>query len=206
MTESVITLSEPIKSFDMDGFLLTERIHPTNCVLPLHTHEETILGFALKGSFLELDGRRGYECEPLHLQILPGGEPHSYRFGHAAVRCVTIEVRPQTLARIRLFSDVLDRTTRLTGMRLAAHLRQLYREFCIGDRVSALTIEGLLFETLGAATRETRCRQTVHPRWLLQAREQIHSQFPDKVSLADLASSVGVHPALEAILTYRQSR
>jgi AraC family transcriptional regulator len=195
MSDRSTSLSEPIHRIDTNGFILTERIHPPNWILPQHAHEGTIMGCILEGSFIEAADRRAYECEPFSLQILPGGERHAYQFGRTRVRCLTIEVDPQTLVKVRLYSDILERTNHLTGLLLSAHLRQLYREFRVGDRSSALTVEGLLFETLGVASRQAQGRQSAQPLWLQRAREMVHSQFTDNLSLADLAACVEVHPS-----------
>jgi len=41
-------------------------------------------------------------------------------------------------------------------------------------------------------SRPTSDRQA--PRWLKQARELIHARFSEKLTLAEIAQSVGVHP------------
>lgn len=187
---------EPIGTIEVPGFTLTERRHAPDWVLAPHTHEVTILGFILAGCFNESVGGRHHECGAGNLQILPAGEPHSYRFGQASVHCLTIEVQPDKLAAIRLFSRILDGNDYFSGGELPALLTQLYKEFRMGDSAAALTIEGLVLETLGAATRRaTRCQSSVQPAWLYRARDLIHAHFAEGVSLTGLAASVEIHPS-----------
>jgi AraC family transcriptional regulator len=195
MLFSSMGMPEPVKSFEMDGFLLTERFHPPNWVLPKHCHEAAIIGFILGGSLTEFADNRSYECAPFDLQVLPAGEDHSYKFGQARVHCITIEVKPQRLERVRLFSDVLDRVRFFNGAMLSTLLSRLYKEFRMGDSASVLTVEGLVLETLGAAAQSPRCASAAQPRWLGEARDFIHTHFAEAVSLTGLALLVEVHPA-----------
>lgn len=76
------------------------------------------------------------------------------------------------------------------------HSTRLYKEFRAGDAAAALTVEGLVLETLGAAARRmTRCQSPARPEWLRRARDFIHEHFAAGVSLTGLAASVEVHPS-----------
>ena len=191
-----ISLKAPLRSLEVDGFALTERIHPPHGILPRHAHEATIIGFILKGYFTETVGNTSTECGPHSLQILPAGEQHSYRFSQASIHCLTVDVKPQKLERIRLFSSVLNHSAHFSGGMLPALTIQLYNELRAGDNISILTIEGLILETLGAASRQhTRCVSSSEPLWLRRVRDLIHCHFAENISLTSLAISVEVHPA-----------
>jgi AraC family transcriptional regulator len=187
---------EPISVRELPGFKLTERHHQPNWVLLPHVHEVTILSIVLAGSFLEAADSHRIECQPGSLQILPAGDSHSYSFGSARVHCLTIEVKPDKLAEIGLFSSILERRNSFSGGELPALLTHLYQEFRAGDNAATLTVEGLVLETLGAATRRTmRCPSPAPPEWLRRARDLIHEHFAAGVSLTALAASVEVHPS-----------
>jgi AraC family transcriptional regulator len=70
---------------------------------------------------------------------------------------------------------------------------RLYREFCDGDAVSPLAIEGLLLE-IAAALARSECQVAGAPRWLHRVRDLLHSRFSVGVSLAEIATEAGVHP------------
>ncbi len=187
--------SEPLRSMETDGFQLTERVHPPNWVLTSHAHELTMIGIVLKGSYTELIGGRSQECGPHSLQLLPAGENHVYRFGEADVRCLTIAIKPQRLEGIRQFSTTLDRALHIHEGILSPLIMRLYKEFRLMDGASVLTIEGLILETLGDATRQnTRSMSLAQPLWLRQAKDFIHENATGGVSLIDAATFVGVHP------------
>jgi AraC family transcriptional regulator len=195
MLFSSLGLQQPVKSLEVDGFVITERLHPPDNTLPRHEHEVAIVSLLLKGSITESVDRHTYECPPHSLQILPAGEPHSYRFGRHYVHCLTVEVKPQRLERIRLFSNILDRTNHLSGGVMPALQTRLYKEFRLGDDTSILTIEGLLLETLGSAETNTRCKTSVEPFWLRLVRDFIHDHFTERLSLTGLAALAEVHPS-----------
>ena len=195
MTLGEIGLPTPVRSFTTDGFRLTEHWHSRDCVIHRHDHVLPIIGVVLNGHFIESRGRHEYEHAPHGLQILPAGEPHAYKFRQHQVHCVTVEVTPDNLERIRRFSDVLDRPSRIDGQSLRGSIRRLYREFRTGDGTCALTLEGIVLELLGAATLNMRYGSAQPPKWLRDVRDFLHAHAAQKVSVTELASMVDVHPA-----------
>jgi AraC family transcriptional regulator len=73
---------------------------------------------------------------------------------------------------------------------------RIYKEFRLMDSASALSIEALTLEVLAQATRRNlEGWPSPAPRWLREARDLIHEQFSQPVSLSSIAETVGVHPA-----------
>lgn len=189
------TSIEPLRSMETGGFLLTERVHSPNWVLTSHAHESTIIGIVYKGSYTEIIGRRSQECGTHSLQLLPAGEHHIYKFGTAHVRCLAIDIKLQKLEELRQFSKILDHAIHIPEGMLSAPVTRLYKEFRLRDSTSVLTVEGLILEMLGvAARRNDRCTSLAQPRWLRQAKDFIHENATEGVSLISVAVSVGVHP------------
>ena len=190
------TISDPIRSIETGGFLLTERVHAANWVLPGHCHNTMIIGIVYQGHYTETICRRSRECGPNSIQLLPAGEPHSYVFGGAKVRCLTVEVKPQMLEVIRQYARVPDQPVHVRSGILSLLLTRLYGEFRLRDDTSVLSVEGLVLETLGTATRLIdRSPSTPRPRWLHQAKEFIHENAVKGVSLIGVAAAVGISPA-----------
>jgi AraC family transcriptional regulator len=190
-----LLISEPLKTMEIDGFLLAERAHPPNWTLQCHAHESTMIAIILEGSCTEIIGRRSEACIPKSLQVLPAGEQHALKFADENVRCLTIEVAPQRLEGIRQVSKILDHPVHVSEGILSGLLVQLYREFRMMDSTATLTLEGLILEILGEATRQNnRCQSSVPPSWLRQAKDMIHDSALEGVSLVKVATSVGVHP------------
>jgi AraC family transcriptional regulator len=204
---SLITHVEPLTSIDTGGFLLTERVHPQNGTLSSHSHESTILGIVLNGSCNETIGRHSQECAPYSLRALPAGESHTLEFGNANVRCLTIEIRPQALEGIRRFSKVVDQPFHARNATLWALILALYKELRLAGNTSLLTIEGLILEVLGDATRKPeRGISSKQPLWLRQAKEIICDSAKTNVSLINVATLVGVHPTYLARMFRRYYR
>jgi len=195
MTLDEFGLPTPVRSLTTDGFTLTERRHPRDCAISRHDHVVPIIGVVLKGHFIESHDRHAYEHAPHGLQILPAGEPHAYTFGQHEVHCLTVEVAPQKLERIRRFTDVLDRPSHVRAQSLRGPVSRLYREFRGGDDTCALTVEGIVLEILGAATLSMRYPSAQPPKWLRDVRDYLHAHATEKVSVTALASLVEVHPA-----------
>ena len=63
------------------------------------------------------------------------------------------------------------------------------------DTSWALAAEGLVLQLLAIAGRSTSPARAPRAAWLAEAREVLHDGVPDRrVSLTDLAETVGVHP------------
>jgi AraC family transcriptional regulator len=189
-------ISDPIWSMETGGFLLTERVHPANWTLPKHEHQSMIIGVVYQGLYKETICEHSRECGPHSIQLLPAGETHTYEFGRARVRCLTIDIKPQMLETIRQFSRLPDYPMHISSGILSLLVTRLYGEFRLRDNTSILTVEGLVLETLGNATHlSDRGSPTMRPRWLHQAKDFIHENSLKGVSLISVAAAVGVTPA-----------
>ena len=63
------------------------------------------------------------------------------------------------------------------------------------DEASPLAIEGLALEMLAEVSRrKVEVADRRPPRWLSQALDLLHEQFSEHLTIAYLATSVGVHP------------
>jgi AraC family transcriptional regulator len=81
------------------------------------------------------------------------------------------------------------------GGQLALLCKQVYSEFRQMDDVAPLAIEGLVLEMLAEVARQRKHEEDGHvPRWLERAKEYIHEQFSEGLTLDDISEAVGVHP------------
>jgi AraC family transcriptional regulator len=127
--------------------------------------------------------------------FLPSGEEHLSDFKRTGVQIFRVEINPRRLERIREYSTILDCPADFNGGDLPWLATKLYGEFRQRDETSPLAIEGLVLEMIGAASRRfIRAATGRAPGWLNQARELIHAGFKEKLSLAEIAQEVGVHP------------
>src|SRR5580704_10116921 len=194
-TPSPIVLSAHDKRVEASGFVLTQTYRPPGLALPPHFHEYANIALAVEGSFIETVGRKPYEVNPCSVIFRPAGEKHSNRYGKTAAHCLIIEVRPQRLSELRQVTEILDRASYVEGGMISSLALRILREFRTLDAVGPLSIEALTLEMLVQATRLDVVQDRNPPRWLQQAREVIHEQFLESLSLSSVAELVGVHAA-----------
>ncbi len=194
-TPSPIVLSGQDKRVEASGFVLTQTYRPPGLVLPPHFHEHANIALTIEGFFTETVGRKPYEVNPCSVIFRPAGEKHSNRYGKTAAHCLIIEVRPQRLSELRQVTEILDRASYVEGGMISSLALRILREFRTLDAVGPLSIEALTLEMLVQATRLDVVQDHNPPRWLQQAREVIHEQFLESLSLSSVAELVGVHAA-----------
>lgn len=72
---------------------------------------------------------------------------------------------------------------------------RLYQELKQTDGFSSLAVEGLMLELIAETSRNyVKLPERNAPDWLKQAEEILHARFSEQLTLADIASSVNVHP------------
>ncbi|HVG30090.1 MAG TPA: AraC family transcriptional regulator [Pyrinomonadaceae bacterium] len=176
-------------------FVLTETVYAAGTHLPKHSHERACFILVLRGTFDEVYERRGRACEPLSLIFRPAHETHSDRFHAHGGRCLNVEIDPQWLARVNAHAPALSDSADFRGGPFSRLAPRIYHEYRQPDEVSHLSLESLFLEIAAqAARRAPRARSSRPPRWLAQARDLIHSQFREPLTLAGIAGVVNVHP------------
>lgn len=176
--------------------MLTEASYPPTCLLPPHAHGCATISMVLKGGCIETIGNVGYECSPFSPMMKPAGALHSNQYGPAGAKCLLIEVRPSGLEMVRSFSGVLDDVVHLQSGAMRGIAIRIHREFQLMDCASALSIEGLVLEMVGAATRRRAQSLSVRtPRWIREVKYFIDDHFKEQITLSTLAQCVDRHPA-----------
>ena len=191
---SPITLGQRLLTFSAGGFVLTETTHQPEQKLPRHLHELTNLAFVVAGSFTEILDRRSIECDRQSVLIKPPGEAHANRYGTVGMRCLLVEITPQQLDELHPCSSALAEVRHVRGGLLSMLGTRIYNEFRLRDETSSLAIEGLMLEAVASLARRQTCSMRKRPRWLDQAKDILHAEFHNHVSLAGVAATVGIHP------------
>ena len=184
---------EIIHSKLIAGFHLTETAYAPKVIVPDHSHRYACFCFVMQGTYSELYRSKAIECQPSHLIFRPAREVHADHFGDVGVRCFIIEVETQWLT--RLCERSMDEPVRYQCGSLAWLAMKLRSESQHADDFTPLTVEGLMLE-MGAeiARRSVKPSERKHPRWLNQAKEILHENFAERMTLSEIAHSVGVHP------------
>jgi AraC family transcriptional regulator len=175
---------------EVSSFILTETAYHSGYQLPRHSHERAYLCFVLKGRFSEFGGARSHDCKAATLIFHAADDSHSDHFLTDS-HCFNIQFDSQVFGR----NSRLDSRAQVHSGAVAHLAIKLYREFCMMDEVSELAIEGLGLEILADVARSSKRTSDEAPLWLERVRELLHDRFAERLTIAEVAASVGVHPA-----------
>jgi AraC family transcriptional regulator len=189
---------ETLRSHKVSSFELSERVYPARFRTPRHSHKQALFCYVVQGNYTETYGRKTRECNPSALLFHPANETHAEQFHDSGGRSFIIEIAPEWLERARECAAGVDEPAEFHGGTHEFLARRLYKEFALLDGVSTLVIEGLMLEMIGETARrnayESKTSSDLAPRWLQQARDLLHARFNERLTLAELARDVGVHP------------
>jgi AraC family transcriptional regulator len=189
-----VFLGETLRSCAFAGLRLTESRYAPGLALPAHAHDHAFFCLVLDGSYTEKVNGRTRTCTHSSLLYHPPHEVHSDTFHGAGGRCLSIELDNQWLQRARQQSAIFNSPTEFQDKQLASLTVRLCRELKIMDGASPLAIEGLMLEVLAEVARQRIETRRTTPRWMKAVRELLHDRFTERLSLAVIAQSVGVHP------------
>jgi AraC family transcriptional regulator len=184
-----------LRSRKVASFDLSERVYPPGFKTPRHSHKRALFCFVVQGEYTETYGVRTRECQSSALLFHPAGELHAEFFHDSGGRSFIVEIEPPWLERVREHLGTKDSSIDLSGKKMELLAQRLYREFLQMDEASVLIIEGIMLEIVGEAARHCatdggrKC-----PRWLRQARELLRERFTERLTLEEVAKTVGVHP------------
>jgi AraC family transcriptional regulator len=181
----------------IEGLTLAETSYRPRMVVPAHAHESSLITLVMDGALTEERGHRRALCEKGSLIFHPTAEPHGHRFSDAGGRCFVLQFGPSWLERMRTFGLAEPRSPiDVRGTRANWLAGQVYQEFRTPDSAAQLAIEGFALAMLGEIARaRARSESRAKPPWLVRAVDLLHANLSGELSLADIASAVGVHPA-----------
>jgi AraC family transcriptional regulator len=178
-----------LRTLDLPHFHVTETKYDGSTYLPAHKHSHGYLSLVLQGAYQEVHHRRTVDCLSGTVIFHPAEEVHENIFPSSETSCLNLHLS------FRESSLNLDLQKRIDHRRgLAVDLfKRIYRELCNPDPLSFLIMDGLGLALLGEVLR-LGMKGTTVPGWLKQVEERIHSSFQEKLTMASLAASAGVHP------------
>jgi AraC family transcriptional regulator len=176
------------------GLRLAERTYAPDFKTPPHSHPEAYFCLILDGRSTQTYGSKSRLRERMTTAFYPPNELQSEFFGRAGGRIFNVEMDSRWLGLFREYSVIGEESNDYHGGAVAWLMTRLYHEFRRMDQTSSLMIEGLTLEIIAEASRQFAASKHSTSRWLEHAREVLHEQFADNVTLACLADRVGVHP------------
>jgi AraC family transcriptional regulator len=187
---------------ELGGIALSEVVHDCARSLPEHAHARAYLCLLLSGSYSEQLGSRTFEHPAMGIVAHPHGVEHRDAVGERGGRFFVVEASDAALeaggARIDDVAPVAD-------PRVLWPMLRLFREFRRWDRCSAPVAECLAAELFAGLRREPAVRGTRPPAWVARVEECVRARWFERLSLAELAAEVGVHPA-HLSCTFRRFR
>jgi AraC family transcriptional regulator len=194
---SIIQGSSQIQRLEVNGFRVTNAAFPSQLALPSHYHEVACLAVVLEGAVDKIFPRHAYELAAASMVTMPPHERHSDQFAADGAHMLVVEP-------VEVDEDVLQPCAHLFELihwasdeSIAAIAQRISCELQTPDQISALVVNGLLFELLAAAVRRQRpfiTDESAPPPWLKTVHDYLHSYFNQSFQLIDLADEVGIHP------------
>jgi len=163
--------------------------------IPEHRHANPYFIFTLNGGQEEKYGTKRRHYLPSSAVFHPAGETHSEQICTAGMHCLHVEFEDSWRTRHPDVSAVLDCPSSFQSGMIACLARRVYREFLEMDNVSTAVIEALVLEIMVESFRSNSFDSKVeYPRWLVEARDMLHAQFDQALSLSSVADAVEIHP------------
>lgn len=184
-----------LRNSEIPDFRFAESEYRQGLKTPYHAHEHALLCLVLEGAYTNTYRMQPRTYRSSTVFFLPPGEEHLSDFSNTDVRIFRVEVDPQRLRHIGEYSVVPDCPFEFDRGDLPRLAIRLYAEFKRMDETSPLAIEGLILQMIAEVSRGSiRNNERSAPRWLHQAQELLRHRFSEKLSLAEIAQLVGVHP------------
>ena len=142
-----------IQKLDLNGLILTEKIHRIGERLPKHAHENAYFCTVLSGNWLESLNNRERICKPMSMQYHPSDEAHSDDFRNQEGHTFNIELTQKRLNDFSSYSINLNDSLEFYKNEATLIVLKVYQEFKAFDIVSPLAIEGLILEMIASIAR-----------------------------------------------------
>jgi len=203
-----ITLGRRIRQTAFDGMTINEVVYPGGFRLAPHAHEHANISVLLAGSFHERAGTVATACRTCGVVFKPPQTEHGNEVGRAGARTLIIEIQRERFESLCQWSETLKRYAWTHTGPVPELMLRLYREFRLGDDLSAASLEQLLIEVLSTdfkVTPDPAVSGT--PRWLQGIMHRLcDCDGAPPPPVADLAAEAGVHPVYLARVFRRHHR
>ncbi|HLG97976.1 MAG TPA: helix-turn-helix transcriptional regulator [Bryobacteraceae bacterium] len=182
-----------VKRRTIGPFTVSENFYARPGVLTARSYREAFITFVIEGTLLEKYAGATLVCRPGGVRFLPAGMQHTPQV-EAELRCLHVSSPPDVLEQLARQSVVPKKPAQLNGLTTTWLTNRLYAEFTREDAASGIAVEGLVLAILAEIARgEVKQNAPRVPSWLRRATEIVESRFLERLSLAAIASEVGVH-------------
>jgi AraC family transcriptional regulator len=160
-----------------------------------HAHDEPSLSVVVHGGFAERIGGSERAYARGHVAFFPAGVTHAQTFGPQGAREIIFRPRREWMDYLTDCKVALDTSPHVNAPDFRNLGDRLLREIRLDDAVSTLAREGLMLEIVAAFGRGCgpRAADAPPPAWLRAARDFIHENALEPLSLDEVARAAGRH-------------
>ena len=182
-----------LRRVELSASALTATAYPPRLRLTTHSHTAAFLLFVREGGFLERHGQRNERCDRFTCIYRPAYDEHANQFDDAGAVLTAIDLSPAWVTRLREAGFAGERF-RVRSPFVDQFGDRLDAELTAPDGMSEVVIESLAAEVIVFASRLATRNVGGRKAWPERARRLIEEEFASPLSLAGIASAVGVHP------------
>ena len=184
-----------LKKCSVSSFTLSERRYPPFFQTPAHAHENSLFCLVLEGSYTEISSQRTQVCKPSTFLFHAAGDPHAEHFHQSGGHSFIVEIPLNRLVELSGTFNSATYSSMFSNGNIPLLGKRLYGEFKHFDKFSPLIIEGLVYEIFGEVSRRMAVsRGSRPPVWLKAVEELLREKFDERLTLTEIAETVGVHP------------
>jgi AraC family transcriptional regulator len=175
-----------------NGIQCHELFYPPGFHIPRHAHDEPFFSMTLEGSFREDVRGEAMDFPPHAVLYQAAGQEHSFTVGRENVRCFVLALNSNEIYE-HYYVTISKCMSRKGEGSLSRLMIAAYHELRHRDAMSTLAIEGLVLQLLAESQRAAVERG--RPLWLHYVEDLLHERFRAPLTLAEMATEVGVPPA-----------
>lgn len=184
-----------LRSLELTGIRLTEVSYPPYLQNAPHSHEYAYIGVTIEGNSTQVSGNLVRTSEPWTVMYHPVGEVHADQFHDRGARELNIEIAGSKLQKLWGRVSLTEGPILMHGGKAGWVAARLYGEFRLMDDLSWLAIEGLTIELMAEILRHNLKPSPARELpWLARVSDLIHDRYTERLTLCDLATTVGIHP------------
>ena len=178
------------KSFN--GLLLSQYDYHTERT-PWHYHENPYFMYVLTGNMKDCNSRKETLCPAGSLMFNNWQEPHFGSKHSKEASGFHFELDRSWFETNNIDLNLFEGSQGITNPLLHILFFDLYREFCLSDTESQLSVEQLAFQVCDGLQNDRIINSSNIPEWVYGLKELLHYDTSD-VSLTYLSKELGVHP------------
>jgi AraC family transcriptional regulator len=178
----------------LNGITLTEAGYFPDIEVPWHYHENAYFFMHLRGRLDECNKKGKTICTPGTLLFHNWQDPHYDTNFSRDARFYHIEVERKWFQRFDINPTSSEGSTRIDHPALKEIFKKIHNEIKLNDKVTQLSVDGLLAQAFAILHRDARNASSKIPDWVKKVQEILLEQNVEKITLQFLASESGIHP------------